>query len=141
MLLATVHEWALNLEHRSTTHCLFLDFAKAFDLVPYEQLLTKLHALGITGSLLSWLRGFLTFRLQHVVVNGCYSSWLPVKSGVPQGLVLGSLLFLIHVNDLHEVVSHASLKMFADVVALYKEVKFSTDCVLLQEGIHDVCSW
>ena len=63
LLLTVVHDWALSLEHRSTTHFVFLDFAKAFDSVPHERLLAKLHALGVTGPLLLWLRGFLSSRL------------------------------------------------------------------------------
>jgi len=77
LLLTMIHNWALCLERRSTVHCLFLDYAKAFDSVPHERLLITLNAIGITGSLLKWLRGFLTNRLQRVVVNGCYSEWLP----------------------------------------------------------------
>ena len=141
LLLTVVHDWALSLEHCSTTHCVFLDFAKAFDSVPHERLLAKLHALGVTGSLLLWLRGFLSSRLQRVVVNGCYSSWLPVRSGVPQGSVLGPLLFLIYVNDLHEAECHSNLKLFADDVALYKEVGSNDDCDLIQEDLNGVCSW
>ena len=76
-----------------------------------------------------------------MVVNGCYSSWLPVRSGVPQGSVLGPLLLLIYVNDLHEAVCHSNLKLFADDVALYKEVGSNDDCDLIQEGLNGVCSW
>ena len=66
-------------------------------------------------------------------MNGCYSDWLPVLSGMPQGSVLGPLLFLLYINDLHEVISHSELNVFADDVALYKEIKSSSDCNLLQE--------
>ena len=97
---------------------MFLDYAKAFDFVPHECLLLKLNAIGITGSLLTWLRGALTDHHQRVVVNGRYSNWLPVHSGVLQGFVLGPLLFLRCINDLHEVLSHSELSVNADDVAL-----------------------
>ena len=135
LLLTVIHNWALCLEHRSTVHCLFLDYAKAFDSVPHERLLIKLNAIGVTGTLQKWLRGFLTNRLQRVVINGCYSEWLPVISGVPQGSVLGPLLFLLYINDLQEAVSYSELNVFADDVALYKEIKSSVDCDLLQEDL------
>ena len=89
LLLTVIHKWALSLEHWSTTHCIFLDYAKMFDSFPHGCLLLKLNALGIAGSLLVWLRGFLTNRLQRVIINGSYSKWLPVNSGVPQDSVLG----------------------------------------------------
>ena len=111
---------------------------KAFDSVPHERLLIKLNAIGITGSLQKWLRGFLINCLQRVVINGCYSEWLPVISGVPQGSVLGPLLFLLYVNDLQEAVSYSELNVFADDVALYKEIKSSVDCGLLQEDLISV---
>ena len=122
LLLTVIHNWAICLERRSTVHCLFLDYAKAFDSVPHERLLLKLNGLGITGSLQTWLRSFLTNRLQRVVINGCYSDWLPVYSGVPQGSVLGPLLFLLYINDLEKAVLYSELNVFADDVALYKKL-------------------
>ena len=73
LLLSAIHDWSLCLERRSSTHCVFLDFAKVFDSVPHEHLLLKLQCLGITGQFLQWVRSFLTSRFQRVVVNGSYS--------------------------------------------------------------------
>ena len=99
---------------------IYLDFSKAFDSVPHRRLLLKLEAYGIKGSLLRWLESFLTGRRQRVAVNGNLSSWAPVDSGVPQGSVLGPLLFICYVNDMPEVV-HSALRMFAD------DTKFSVE--------------
>ena len=95
-------------------------------------MLLKLEALGISGDILNWLRAFLTGRHQRVVVNGQFSSWLPVTSGVPQGLVLGPLLFLLYINDISSVVAHSKVKLFADDVTIYKEISSSSDAALLQ---------
>ena len=114
---------------------------KYLDSVPHEHLLLKLQCLGITGQLLQWVRSFLISRFQRVVINGSYSDWLPVRSGVPQGSVLGPLLFLLYIDDLHNVVSNSTLKLFADDVALYREVKCSADCSLLQQDLDNISSW
>ena len=129
------------MELRSCVHCVLLDFAKAFDSVAHEHLLLKLQLLGIDGKLLQWIRSFLTHRWQRVVVNGAYSDWLSVKSGVPQGSVLGPLLFLLYIDDLHSVVKHSKLKLYADDIILYKEIKCESDCKLLQEDLDCICDW
>ena len=84
LLLEAVNDWAEILDHRGSCHCLLLDFAKAFDSVPHNRLLLKLESIGIYhGNLLQWIAHFLSSRFQRVVINGQFSSWLPVLNGVP----------------------------------------------------------
>ena len=78
----------------------YLDFAKAFDKVPHQRLLSKLEAAGITGNVLGWIQDWLSNRMQRVVLNGKCSEWAEVKSGVPQGSVLGSISFILYINDI-----------------------------------------
>ena len=141
LLLTAVHDWATSLEKRHSVHCIFLDLAKAFESVPHSRLLLKLECLGIRGNLLSWLEHFLTRRFQRVVINGAFSDWLPVLSGVPQGSVLGPLLFLLYVDDVHRCLSYSSVQMFADDIALYKEITSSSDRDLLQADLNRVYAW
>ena len=89
------------------------DFSKAFDRVPHERLLKKLDHYGIRGKILDWIRAFLTNRTQKVTVEGVVSESIHVKSGVPQGSVLGPILFLVFINDLPSSVQSRS-RLFAD---------------------------
>ena len=140
-LLRAVHDWALALEQRKSVHCLFLDLAKAFDSVPHYHLLLRLDLLGIRGGLLDWFRVFLTCRRQRVLVNGQKSDWIQVRSGVPQGSVLGPLLFILYIDSLHHSVTNSTLKIFADDVTLYRTVSNVSDCQLLQEDLARVSDW
>ena len=116
--------WEEALNNRLSTHCVF---TKVFDSVPHEQLLVKLQAYGICGSLLQWFRSFLTTHRQRVVVNEHHSAWSDVSSGVPQGSILGPLLFTMCVNDISSIIQ-SKINMFADDVTLYATVSTTGDC-------------
>jgi len=140
LLLQAVHNRAGSLDHHNSTHYLFLDLAKVFDSVSHPHLLLKLEALGITNNILMWLKSFLTARCQRVVINIEFSSWIPVTSGVPQGLVLWPLLFLLYINNT-SVVSNSTVKFFADDVTIYKEIVCPADADLLQLDLSKVVQW
>ena len=116
------------------THAVFLDFAKAFDSVPHERLLLKLDHMGVRGELFRWMKAFLSNRQQRVLCNGCPSTWSRVVSGVPQGSILGPLLFLIYVNDIGDnLTSHS--RLFADDCVIYREISESSGCSTMQEDL------
>ena len=141
LLLASVQDWAKALEGRDSCHCLFLDFAKAFDSVPHRRLLLRLQSLGISGQLLRRTCSFLTTRSQRVVVNGQFSEWLLVDSGVPQGSILGPLLFILYVDDIKSIVQTSSLRLFADDICLYSQISSVDNCLKLQDDLSRIHSW
>ena len=119
---------------------IYFDFAKAFDTVPHRRLLHKLESYGIKNETLAWIRSFLTNRHQVVKVNGVKLEKRKVLSGVPQGSVLGPLLFVLYINDLPEVV-RAILYLFADDTKLLKAVTSRQDSILLQNDINALEEW
>ena len=140
LLLSAVNDWAFNLNAKLSIHCVSLDFAKAFDSVPHQRLLLKLKAYGINGSMLKWFSSFVTTRRQRVVINGCASDWSPVSFGVPQGSILGPLLFILYINDLPSAVS-STMKIFADDVAMYCSVDSPSDCIAFQHDLDMITDW
>src|SRR5664279_68235 len=118
----------------------YLDFQKAFDKVPHKRLMLKIRSLGITDTIYEWIKDWLKDRVQRVVLLGSSSSWINVKSGVPQGSVLGPLLFLIYINDIDEAISTNILK-FADDTKVYGVVASQSDIDKLQGDLRNLCKW
>ena len=144
----TVHQLLLSINHifssfgqKAQTDVIYLDFRKAFDSVPHNELLLKLWHFGITGILWLWFKAYLTSRNQLVSVNHCFSTTLPVLSGVPQGSILGPLLFLICVNDLHLSASSSSLLLFADDTKCFNMVLSPSDSLVLQQDLTSLFNW
>ena len=111
----------------------FLDLQKAFDTLNHEIQLQKLEHYGIRGNVLSWFQSYLSGRTQYVTVNGHVSDLLPITCGVPQGSVLGPLLFLIYVNDLPKVSKVMQFYLFADDTSNYFD---SNNLVYLQKIVN-----
>ena len=138
IFLSNIHS-ALN--NRSQCDVIYLDFKKAFDSVPHQELLLKLWEVGVVGNLWRWFREYLTNRYQRVCINNCNSSTLPVVSGVPQGSLLGPLLFLIYINDLPSSLKHSDTFLFADDTKCLRSVCSPLDCTLLQSDLDALSSW
>ena len=127
-------------ERGESVDVIFLDFAKAFDKVPHQRLLQKLQSHGIRGRVWSWVSEWLKNRKQRVCLNGQTSSWLSVMSGVPQGSVLGPILFLVFINDLDSGIINWILK-FADDTKLFGPVPDSSARDLLQKELDKLVKW
>ena len=130
-----------NLLNNQATDVIYLDYAKAFDKVDHQILLKKLHSYGIRGKLLTWLNAYLSNRWQTVVINGSHSYPAKVISGVPQGTVLGPILFIIYLNDLQSCIKHSVISSFADDTRLKRAINTTEDTVLLQSDLNSSIKW
>ncbi|MCG7875845.1 MAG: reverse transcriptase family protein, partial [Candidatus Thiodiazotropha endolucinida] len=141
-LLNTVEDLARRLDRRQATDLLILDFSKAFDTVAHRRLLHKIQHYGITGRTNMWIKSWLCNRQQRVVLDGSASTDSPVLSGVPQGTVLGPLMFLLYVNDIGAKVSpQTTIKLFADDCLLYRTINSAADERQLQEDLDTMIEW
>lgn len=129
------------LDNGANVDVIYLDFAKAFDKLDFTITLEKLKALGINGRVGQWLHSFLTDRVQAVVVNGAKSQPAPVISGVPQGSVIGPLLFLILIGDIDKDIFNSFLSSFADDTRIGRAVSTPADAKLLQDDLNHVFKW
>ena len=139
-LLEFAEELSRNMEGGAQTDIVIMDFAKAFDKVNHSLLLHKLHHYGVRGSVNRWIEGFLSGRRQAVVVDGEASELADVRSGVPQGSVLGPCLFLAYINDLPDQLTSLT-RLFADDTAVYRLVTSSQDQSQLQQDLQTLQQW
>ena len=139
-LLTMLDKWTQSLDDGYNVDAIYLDLAKAFDSVPHQKLLHKLDKYGIKGDLLKWIKSFLEDRRQCVRVDGMLSNWLPVTSGVPQGSVLGPILFVLYINDLPDEIK-SLLLLFADDTKLFNSIINETSTLSLQDDINALFDW
>ena len=140
-LLEVYHNILENVAGGEEVDVIYLDLTKAFDKVPHNTLLKKLESSGIRGPLLSWFHSYLTDR-QRVVLNGICSDWLPVTSGVPQGSILGPLLFLVYCNDAqYYIQENSTLALFADDSKLFRSLDVPSCIISLQQDLNSLQKW
>ena len=118
----------------------YLDFQKAFDKVPHDKLMFKVKQLGINGNVYNWVKNWLSNRKQRVVINGTASDWATVTSGVPQGSVLGPVLFIIYINDI-DVGLNNFISKFADDTKIGNSISDERDRLNLQEDLRKISEW
>jgi hypothetical protein len=129
-----------NLDRNNSVDIIYLDFAKAFDKVPHMRLARKMKACGIEGNLLQWIENWLKDRRQRVRIKGKNSSWIDVTSGVPQGSVLGPLLFVIYINDIDEGIV-SKISKFADDTKLCAKVNNEDEAKVLRDDLATLYQW
>ena len=139
-LLCVLEEWSKALDCNENVDVIYLDFRKAFDTVPHARLINKLYAYGIRDRLLRWIQNFLTNRKQKVIVQGEESQWADVTSGIPQGSVLGPVLFLIYINDLPDAIKKF-VTIFADDTKEHAVIRIENDTIEVQEDLYEKSDW
>lgn len=143
LMLSKVHHLissSLDSSSCNLVDAVFLDFSSAFDRVPHNKLILKLHKLGIRGSILAWIQDFLWMCQQRVVFQGAFSEWTTIYSGVPQGSVLGPILFLAYVSDISSGLS-STMFQFADDHTIIRPITCEGDKDILQNDLNTVFQW
>ena len=141
-LIEVYHHFCSAIDRHKEVRVVFLDISKAFDRVWHAGLLFKLQSAGISNNLLAWFKDYLTDRQQRVVINGQSSDWANIKAGVPQGSVLGPLLFLLYINDISHVIQHCQIRLFADDTCLFIEVDNREDAAdKINKDLQNLFEW
>ncbi len=141
-LLTVLDDWTEMLDEGDSLDVIYCDFKKAFDTVPHKRLLKKMASYGIDGKIHQWVSAFLTGRKQKVVVNGEQSSYTEVISGIPQGSVLGPLLFVLYINDLPQVIDQgSSMYLFADDTKVFRRMRTAEDKDQLDQDLSAMQDW
>lgn len=139
-LVHIVHNIYKGLDNRNDVCMVFLDISKAFDKVFHEGLLFKLRQLGIEGNLFNWIESYLLNRQQRVIINGQSSDIKTINAGVPQGSILGPLLFLVFINDITRNI-HSKIYLYADDTSLFREITSQADLGILNSDLSKLWSW
>ena len=140
-LVECLDHWTSNFDQGLQTDVIYLDYSKCFDTVSHKKLLFKLSGYGLGGSALKWIESFLIERKQCVKLNSTFSPFVDVTSGVPQGSVLGPVLFLIFSADVKQVIKHSKFSVYADDIKLFRSIKSVGDCNFLQQDLDSVSRW
>ena len=141
-LCTLIHDWLRQLDDGNEICSIYFDVRKAFDSVPHSHLMSKLSTLQLCPHIHHWIHSYLAERSQVVAVGGELSSVVDVVSGVPQGLVLGPLLFIIYIDDVTSKVSPTStISLFADDIGLYRCIRSPADYIVLQSDITAITMW
>jgi len=139
-LLRVLDEWSEAIDEGKDVDVVYMDYRKAFDTVPHKRLIEKVKAYGFAETIVGWLEDFVTGRKQRVQIKGSSSEDKDVKSGIPQGSVLGPFLFLLYVNDLPEQVT-SFVYLFADDNKVWKDIANNMDKQTLQHDLDEIHKW
>ncbi len=141
-LIKTIDKWNVDIDNGNYIGAVFIDLSKAFDMVNHKILINKLSAIGVQGVECKWFKSYLSDRTQCVSINGAKSNPCNIISGVPQGSILGPLLFLLFINDMPEYVKHSTVDMYADDTLIYvshTDVNVIEKC--LNEDLESIAKW